>query len=255
VNSISALEAPAEPTVAGPIANPEIVVDDLGWYPITTYWHMSQVSTLLATQQPLWLEASEHCPDELEVLNTMVTSYDPSDDVVEMDVLVTARPGFKVSVCANSSFCSLRPFDDDCRQALADWSTARDTRETEYADLPELVEDSSDDEYCHEQVSSAAHQSVEASSLASVQASMQRVSQSFEAPSVAKAKKHHVRHWKQPKGTVSHKKDVPRTRAYSEHFVSTAKYKTANRTDEQARLFPDLEKEIAERRKRLNVHV
>ena len=37
--------------------------------------------------------------------------------------------------------------------------------------------------------------------------------------------------------------------------INTAKYKLKNRTDQQAKLFPDLQKEIAERRSRLNADV
>ena len=43
------------------------------------------------------------------------------------------------------------------------------------------------------------------------------------------------------------------SRPTEERSLSVAKYKLANRADEQARLFPELEKEIAERRKTLNL--
>jgi len=245
-------------SIAGPAAVSEFTVDDLGWYPVKTFWRSDEVGSLMSVNQPMWLEASEHCPDNLEVLNTRVSHYDQSPGVFEMDVLVTAKKGTRVSLAEHASFCSLRIMDLEDHQAIQDWTAARDTRQAEYdaEELPDLVDSSSDDD-------EPRVQSAEVASLAR---------QSFEVPSVTTAKHRYARvspktkTWKtstqsvevasSAEGPVSSKQpNTSRTYVISDYTIGTAKYKTANRTDEQARLFPQLETEIGDRRKRLNADV
>ena len=95
----------------------DIVVDDTGWYPVETFLEGSRFDDLTATNQSWWLEASNDCPRDLEVFNTVV-SPTAETGMLSMTVMVRARSGHAVSITNANSICQLRAVDDDCFQAF-----------------------------------------------------------------------------------------------------------------------------------------
>ena len=230
ISSITSSEAYRPTKVQGPRTVQEVKVSDTSWVPITTYWDSNHLSELAAIQQPCWLEASPDCPEHLEVLNSVVVPYGV-EGITRMDVLVKAEQGHEVVLNSVQTFCQMCAMDDERRQAITDFNRAKMTREYEPdeepppgtwvndwpesdIDLPELVD--SGDEGEQRQVTR-----------------------------IIKAKRNPQPLFPKDKHNVSLRNGRAPT-------ISTAKYKTAQRTDQQAKLFPDLEKEISERRKQLN---
>ena len=152
---------------------------------------------------------------DLEIIETQIKP--PSDDgsIFEMDVMVRARDGCTVAVRPEDEICRLRPVKDDDIDAVRRLGEAYRCR-----------------------VADSTHKS--GIGAASVLALAGEDNDSLRILSI---------------------KDRDPT-DLSGYFVepavggiSAAKYKLAQRADEQARLFPELEKEIAERRKNLKAAV
>ena len=59
------------------------------WYPVTTYWNPTHLSSLTGTNQPWLLEADPSVEHEPEVINTAVSPVSGTG-VFRMDVLVRA---------------------------------------------------------------------------------------------------------------------------------------------------------------------
>ena len=235
VRSISALEVQPQNCLRhlAPQSCQDILVDEHGWYPMTTYWDSRHLSDLFGNNQPCWLGSSPDCPADLEVLNSVVSPFLPSG-VATMDILVKARPGHVVSITSNASICQLRLVDEDCIQALQDFQIAKGTREVEQPDPLDV--------YVPIPGCSGFTQSTGVSPSAP------------ETTSGGREVNRLIYNGSHDGGFAS-ESDSCAPIAYSINSVQSGNYKIRNRTDQQARLFPELEKEIADRRMRLNADV
>ena len=235
VNSICSCEAQTSSNLRsyGPhAAQTDIVVDDKAWYPIETFWDGSRFGDLTATNQPWWLEASNDCPRNLEVLNTVVSPV-AQTGTLSMTVLVRARSEHAVPITNASSICQLRAVDEECFQAVADFEKAYHTREVEDP------EDASETDAGHSNLVVDASSSDPSVSRAPVNAVDEVRRRIFTGPT--------------PSRSVS-TSTGPQVTSISAGQISLSKnsYKARDRTDQQAKLFPQLLEEIEGRRNRLH---
>ncbi len=118
----------------GPMRVSTVCVDDQSWFPLCTYWDTREIARTLDTNQPSWLEIHPDAPDNLEVLNSIVTPFADAT-WAEMQVLVKAK-SCQAYVRPYDSICRLRPLDADCIRAIEDFRIAYVTREQEAAFEP-----------------------------------------------------------------------------------------------------------------------
>ena len=105
------------------------VIDSLGWYPVTVCFSGQQLEQV-GDDQPWWLEGHPDAPDNLLVINTLVTPV-RGPEMFEMDVLISAAPGTEVPIRADTSICTLRIAEKECHDAVESFRIARATRVTE----------------------------------------------------------------------------------------------------------------------------
>ena len=233
-----------------------VTVDDANWYPVTTYWRVSAIKECFKNNQPMWLEASPDCPSNVVVLNSIVAPPDFKDyknDVLQMDILVKAEASsdaqvdsihaqFGVEPCgltstftSNDTLVQLRPMDGDCVAALEEYKLRYRTRQADPAGDPNRLTTQT------VEVSSPSPE-FDFADLDDVPPLVEsdKEDEDDSALSVCRLLRLSFQ-------TAEVSSPSPQ--------VSAAKYKAQDRTNRQAQLFPELEKEIADRRKRLNANV
>ena len=240
VASVCAHNIPYNPvqSISGCQATPNVTIDNTAWYPITTYWNTSDIGENLGFNQPYWLEKHSQASDNLEVINTVVL---PPTEAgwFAMDVLCKTVEG-SIVLTANDVLCSLSACDNNCLAAMRGFRLAYVTRESEVADS--LIAEDQLASSC-EPAAGTACKFITGPDESEILDNMHTdVFNERPCDTMRSCRVIHTIH------RVEHVQLV----SDSEPTISAAKYKLQNRVDEQARLFPELEKEIAARRERLN---
>ena len=212
---------------SGPVPANVLEVDDSCWHPIRTCWNVSTVSSTLGNNQPYWLEAEQNSSDNLEVMNCVVSPFQ-SDGWAAMDVLVKARCGSQ-RIGPHQRLCCLRPLERDCIDATQDFRIAYIRREQE---SPVLSAHSTD-------VPEETVISFDSSSMSRVAAIHMVSHNPFDVT-----------------GRLIYDDFTEVQSACGSHpTIALVQYKQASKVDDQARLFPELEKEIAERRAKMDAPI
>ena len=224
------------------------IIDDKGWYVIPTYWSGSEVGSATSSTQPSWLTTNERFSKDVEVVETAVLPHG-GEGCFEMDVLVRAVNGKVVKLSANDRFCCLRAMTDSDVDALRQFEVALVTRESEDVEpgSSPLGESPVSNRLIAPLRASGPLSSGGASRPTDLGATpISFWSDKVSRPTTGPLSSGGVSRPTESVATLS----SPGSDRVSRPTIGTSRYKLASRTDEQARLFPDLELEIEERRKR-----